>query len=43
MNQSIYDCSFDTDYCQWLNDSTSDIMWVRRTGASWSVNTGIYI
>jgi hypothetical protein len=30
--QSPYDCSFETDFCEWENDTTADFTWKRNKG-----------
>lgn len=37
---SIYDCTFETGYCNWKNDSSRPLIWLRNQGSTGSIDTG---
>lgn len=37
---SVYDCSFEKDYCQWTNDTTRPLYWIRNNGQTGTYETG---
>jgi len=39
--QSIHDCSFENDFCEWENDLSADFPWKRNRGSILS-NSGIF-
>ncbi|CAF0741650.1 unnamed protein product, partial [Brachionus calyciflorus] len=40
---SIYDCNFEIDYCNWKNDSSRPLTWLRNQGRTTSEDTGAEI
>jgi len=37
---SIYDCNFEIDYCNWKNDFSVRLTWIRNSGSTETGNTG---
>ena len=37
---TVYDCDFERDYCNWMNDGTQKATWVRNQGNTLNSNTG---
>ena len=37
---SVYDCNFETNFCNWNNDVTRKLMWTRNSGSTSSYETG---
>jgi hypothetical protein len=37
---SVYDCNFENDFCNWINDLTLKLKWIRNCGTTVTVNTG---
>lgn len=37
---SDYDCTFEEDYCNWSNDTTKQLFWLRANGKTDTVETG---
>jgi hypothetical protein len=37
---SVYDCNFETGFCNWKNDVTKPLNWTRIRGSTSSIDTG---
>lgn len=37
---SVYDCTFEKDFCTWTNDNSTALKWIRNRGSTSTFETG---